>query len=80
MRLQRLCWEPRGQFYLAVTDAGWFKVPNVSGGWHARTPWTYSALCKPLPTDLGTALRFLAVPVTAPPRMGGCNCVGRRQP
>jgi hypothetical protein len=76
VRLQRLCWEPRGGFYIAMTDTGWFKVPNAPGGWAARTPWEYSMVCKPPPADLHTVLVFLGMKAPSPPA-SRVHCVGR---
>ncbi len=78
MRLERLCWEPRGGFYIAMTDAGAFRVPNVRGGWHQRTRWPYSIICHPAPAGAAEALGIVPA-ASAAPRLGGCNCMGHRR-
>lgn len=73
MRLHRLCFEPRGGFFIAIADTGVFRVPNERGGWARRTAWPYSVVCKPAPANAPEFLGMVQRPLS------GCNCLGARR-
>lgn len=77
MRLQRLCFEPRGNFFVALTNEGAFRVPNTRNGWAQRSLWAHSVICKPV-EQVQSWLAFLGMVQVPAPHVGGCNCMGRR--
>ncbi len=78
MRLERLCFEPRGGFFVAVTDAGVFKVPNVHGGWSRREQWPYSVACSSPGGDVRAIAQHLGMVSPQRTTLGGCGCIARR--